>query len=713
MNNKVTLQDLADQLSAISGQSKKLSEGFLRALTEIVEDALAKDGIAKVKGIGTFKIVAIEERKSVSVTDGSAVIIPAHKKITFTPEKELKEAVNKPYEGLETYVLPSDGPVDGPYIDEDDEDGDDLTSATDYTTTPVETSTWTSSSITSNTASEPTVAQTPAPTIEARTETPQASQPVSSPSPAEPVSPSYNYTSNAYPTSGEGTPPAEANITSNNATETVSVQSTIQGTTTPPVYKPTPAPEPIITSTATPTPEAPIAKKPVTETCAPVGHTPAEEIKQTAESSTPREETPQTNSTPNVETPQATAYTSPNVETPQATTTSTPNVETPQATAYTSPNVETPQANTTSTPNVETPQATAYTSPNMETPQANTTSTPNMETPQATAYTSPNMETPQATANPTTTPNEESVKQGESNSTQEPQGGSEQPVQSEAKEEHIQNTAPTDNTGEATDKKEEPTTAANEPAAQAASSTQQAAQDGQPQAAATATTDGNHSGKHKHHKKKERNKGLLAVIIILALLIIACLIYALRSNNGFVNGLSDLKGKVTGLFSESQPVPVVVDSALTAESISEEQAEVDEFFEEKTEDMYEAAQADQEFPVEVETEQNWDWFEEGVKKFLKKEYPTINFEVKGEPVMDTIRRGQTLTSMSRKYYNGVKDFWVYIYLYNKDVIRRPDDVSVGTPIKIPQLDESVIDPNSYVSINAAKDVKESYLRLFN
>ena len=661
MNNKVTLQDLADQLSAISGQSKKLSEGFLRALTEIVEDALAKDGIAKVKGIGTFKIVAIEERKSVSVTDGSAVIIPAHKKITFTPEKELKEAVNKPYEGLETYVLPSDGPVDGPYIDEDDEDGDDLTSATDYTTTPVETSTWTSSSITSNTASEPTVAQTPAPTIEARTETPQASQPVSSPSPAEPVSPSYNYTSNAYPTSGEGTPPAEANITSNNATETVSVQSTIQGTTTPPVYKPTPAPEPIITSTATPTPEAPIANKPVTETCAPVGHTPAEEIKQTAESSTPREETPQTNSTPNVETPQATAYTSPNVETPQATTTSTPNVETPQATAYTSPN----------------------------------------------------METPQATANPTTTPNEESVKQGESNSTQEPQGGSEQPVQSEAKEEHIQNTAPTDNTGEATDKKEEPTTAANEPAAQAASSTQQAAQDGQPQAAATATTDGNHSGKHKHHKKKERNKGLLAVIIILALLIIACLIYALRSNNGFVNGLSDLKGKVTGLFSESQPVPVVVDSALTAESISEEQAEVDEFFEEKTEDMYEAAQADQEFPVEVETEQNWDWFEEGVKKFLKKEYPKINFEVKGEPVMDTIRRGQTLTSMSRKYYNGVKDFWVYIYLYNKDVIRRPDDVSVGTPIKIPQLDESVIDPNSYVSINAAKDVKESYLRLFN
>ncbi len=677
MNNKVTLQDLADQLSAISGQSKKLSEGFLRALTEIVEEALAKDGIAKVKGIGTFKIVAIEERKSVSVTDGSAVIIPAHKKITFTPEKELKEAVNKPYEDLETYVLPSDGPVDGPFIDEDDEEGEDLTSTTDYTTTnPVETSAWTSSVNASTTPSEPTVAQTPTSTIEAETETPQASQPVSSPSPAEPVTPSYDYTSNAYSTPSAGTPTAEANITSNNPVETVGAQSPIQETTTPPVSEPTPAPEPTITSTAAPAPEAPIANEPVAETCAPVGHTPAEEIKQTAENTIPSEEPQQTTSAPSVETPQTTAYTVPSAEAPQATTTSAPSVETPQATAYTAPSAEAPQATTTSAPSEETPQA---------------------------------------TTSSTTTTNEESVKQGEPTATQEPQGEAEQPVQSEVKEEPVQNAAPTGNAGEATDKKEEPTatTASNEPAAQATDSTQQAAQNSQAQAAA-ATSGAIHSGKHKHHKKKkERNKGLLAVIIILALLIIACLVYALRSDKGFSNGLNDLKGKITGIFSDNKPVPTVVDSTLTAESISQEQAEVDEFFEEKTEDMYEAAQADQEFPVEVETEQNWDWFEEGVKKFIKKEYPKINFEVKGEPVMDTIRRGQTLTSMSRKHYNGVKDFWVYIYLYNKDVIRRPDDVSVGTPIKIPQLDESVIDPNSYMSINAAKDVKESYLRLFN
>ncbi|MCR5496479.1 MAG: HU family DNA-binding protein [Paludibacteraceae bacterium] len=646
MNNKVTLQDLADQLSAISGQSKKLSEGFLRALTEIVEEALAKDGIAKVKGIGTFKIVAIEERKSVSVTDGSAVIIPAHKKITFTPEKELKEAVNKPYEDLETYVLPSDGPVDGPYIDEDEEEGegDDMTSSADYTNiNPVDTNAVAGSTSVTNTATstnESTVAQNPAPNIE----TPQTSQSVSAPSPEEPVTPTYNYasTSNTYTTPSTGNPTVESSITTNSTTESTGVQSPIQASTTPPVSEPTPAPEPTITSTAAPAPEATKVQEVVTETCAPVGPTPTEEIQQTAD-----------NTIPGGSTQPATAQTISGGSTTEEGPTT---VQNPQG-AVEQPiqsdvKEETVQDGATINNEGEVNATTSETT-------AQTTDAAQTEQPQPTAQT----EQAQATAQT-------------------------EQAQTSAQTEQAQPTAQTEQ-------------------AQASAQTEQA----QP-AAAIATE---HNGKHRHHKKKkkERNKGLLAVIIILALLIIACLVYALRSDKGFTNGLNDLKGKITGIFSGEQPVPVVVDSTLSAESISKEQAQVDEFFEEKTEDMYEAAQADQEFPTEVEEEQNWDWFEEGVKKFIKKEYPKLNFEVKGEPAYDTIRRGQTLTSMSRKYYNGVKDFWVYIYLYNKDVIRRPDEVSVGTPIKIPQLDETVIDPSSYESINAAKDVKESYLRLFN
>lgn len=123
MNIKLTLQEIIDKLSEQSGQSKKISENFLRILIDVIEEGLKKDGIAKVKGLGTFKIISIEQRKSVNVQDGSEYIIPAHNKISFTPEKTLKEEINKPYSHLETYTLSDDAPVT---VTPDDDDDDNI-----------------------------------------------------------------------------------------------------------------------------------------------------------------------------------------------------------------------------------------------------------------------------------------------------------------------------------------------------------------------------------------------------------------------------------------------------------------------------------------------------------------------------------------------------------------------------------------------------------
>ena len=50
--------------------------------------AVEKDGFVKVKGLGAFKLVKNEERKSVNVTTGEAIIIPAHNKVSFIPQSE-------------------------------------------------------------------------------------------------------------------------------------------------------------------------------------------------------------------------------------------------------------------------------------------------------------------------------------------------------------------------------------------------------------------------------------------------------------------------------------------------------------------------------------------------------------------------------------------------------------------------------------------------
>lgn len=51
---------------------------------------------------------------------------------------------------------------------------------------------------------------------------------------------------------------------------------------------------------------------------------------------------------------------------------------------------------------------------------------------------------------------------------------------------------------------------------------------------------------------------------------------------------------------------------------------------------------------------------------------------------EEIREGSRLTWLAYRYY-GNKDLWVYIYDANKDHLGNPNEIRVGTPIRIPRL----------------------------
>lgn len=102
MNNRISLQDLAGLLATETGQTKKASEEFLREFINVVSDGVFTDSVAKVKGLGTFKIIKVEDRESVNVNTGNRFIIPGHYKFNFTPDKDLKELVNKPFSFFDT-----------------------------------------------------------------------------------------------------------------------------------------------------------------------------------------------------------------------------------------------------------------------------------------------------------------------------------------------------------------------------------------------------------------------------------------------------------------------------------------------------------------------------------------------------------------------------------------------------------------------------------
>lgn len=89
---------------------------------------------------------------------------------------------------------------------------------------------------------------------------------------------------------------------------------------------------------------------------------------------------------------------------------------------------------------------------------------------------------------------------------------------------------------------------------------------------------------------------------------------------------------------------------------------------------------------------------------------TIPAKVYEEPVeaapvalpKDTISPGETLVKLARRYY-GPKEYWVYLYLHNKDLIRNPDNVPVGTVLEIPDLKVFDLKEDREAAVREAND----------
>ena len=105
MEGKVLLQDLAQSLASNRGMQRKDAETFLKAFFETISEGILQDKMVKIKGLGTFKMIEVQERESVNVNTGERIVIPGHSKINFTPDVELKDQVNKPFALFQTVII--------------------------------------------------------------------------------------------------------------------------------------------------------------------------------------------------------------------------------------------------------------------------------------------------------------------------------------------------------------------------------------------------------------------------------------------------------------------------------------------------------------------------------------------------------------------------------------------------------------------------------
>ena len=66
MNERLTIQDLTDLLAAKHSMTKKDAEAFVKEFFLLIEQALENEKTVKIKGLGTFKLIDVDSRESVT-----------------------------------------------------------------------------------------------------------------------------------------------------------------------------------------------------------------------------------------------------------------------------------------------------------------------------------------------------------------------------------------------------------------------------------------------------------------------------------------------------------------------------------------------------------------------------------------------------------------------------------------------------------------------
>ena len=105
MIEKKNILEIASVLSEKNGLERNAANSFVADMFAIIQERLETDKIVKIKGLGTFKMIDVEPRESISVRTGERVLIAGHSKITFTPDAVIRELVNKPFSQFDTVML--------------------------------------------------------------------------------------------------------------------------------------------------------------------------------------------------------------------------------------------------------------------------------------------------------------------------------------------------------------------------------------------------------------------------------------------------------------------------------------------------------------------------------------------------------------------------------------------------------------------------------
>lgn len=105
MNDNITLHELVDLFARKCQLNQADAALFVKGFLSLIEEALARDKYVKVKGLGTFKLITVDAAEKTAFNETETAENQSYVRISFIPEPELKDLVNKPFAHFQPVLL--------------------------------------------------------------------------------------------------------------------------------------------------------------------------------------------------------------------------------------------------------------------------------------------------------------------------------------------------------------------------------------------------------------------------------------------------------------------------------------------------------------------------------------------------------------------------------------------------------------------------------
>lgn len=89
-----TTSEIADKIASEHGLTKAQAKAVVDSVFKQITEAATSGAESNIAGFGKFKLKETPEREGRNPSTGATIKIAASKKLTFTPAKAVKDALN-------------------------------------------------------------------------------------------------------------------------------------------------------------------------------------------------------------------------------------------------------------------------------------------------------------------------------------------------------------------------------------------------------------------------------------------------------------------------------------------------------------------------------------------------------------------------------------------------------------------------------------------